>query len=971
MEITTKKTALSSLLALTLSFGLTGCSDRFKLDDDGNSPSWLGNSIYEELKNPNPENLTGSFNYFLRLADDLGYQETLNKTGSKTVFVANDEAFERFFKSNTWGVKSFDQLSLAQKKQLFYGSMLDNAMLVEMLSNVPYDDTSVLKGIALKHTSSLNTTDSITYVPAEGKGGVFPASNPYWDPYRETGIHMVMDATKPMLVHFTADQMRSNDITIDGDNSDFQVVTGIKYDEDKNSAFVFRNEIINEDVTCKNGYIHQLKDVLVLPGNLAEVIRTNGKTNLFSRMLDRFSAPFYDAVTTNNYNAYAADNGLPTIDRIYQKRYFSARSQGATLNSDPENPQVRVNDLLPFDPGWNEYTSGENGSNALGDLCTMFVPTDDALAKYFLKGGEGQFLIDRFGKKANTLENLEENIDSIPLNIVNAFVSNLMNVSFNGSVPSKFGTVTDDASDPMGLELSVLERDKSGIYDVKIANNGVAYMLNTVFAPNKYQAVSAPALLYQNMRVMNEAINDGSTGNNYLRLERNYYAYLLAMKANYVLFIPTDEAFGKMYIDPAYYGHTSPTNPSRALHFYMDKNARLACSYYRYDKATNTVSDSLGVLQIPTQNQPAFASQLIDILEYHTLVLDSTETFGSRRFYQTKHGAPIVYDAKKGVSADGVNFVKLAPEYTYNQKNGRTYALDQIIQPLMTSVHDVLNSSEQFSEFMALCQNMSAGRDIFAFADDKMSKVNEASKKPYMQAYYPFVGKNGLTDNINYFSNFNYTVYAPDNAAMEIAYDQKGLPRWEDIQAIYEKWYEYTDDGTNVNPWSTLLSPTNTTLTTAQKQELTTDRMRVLAMVNALNDFVRYHFQNNSVFADVTVGNGKYSSAKVNDYGVPDKLEVVGGSNQFKVRDHAGQEIVIKEGAGRVVNKLTRDYALNAPAGSATAIRSSSFAVIHQISTPLNSNASGRYDDLWTGRNATKKLASFRTLFDTTLYKRY
>ena len=61
----------------------------------------------------------------------------------------------------------------------------------------------------------------------------------------------------------------------------------------------------------------------------------------------------------------------------------------------------------------------------------------------------------------------------------------------------------------MGLSTDVINRNADGTYDVKIANNGVAYMLNTVFAPNRYVAVSAPALLSDNMKIMNTAIQDG------------------------------------------------------------------------------------------------------------------------------------------------------------------------------------------------------------------------------------------------------------------------------------------------------------------------------------------------------------------------------------------------------------------------------------------------------------------------------
>lgn len=978
MEITTKKTAFSALLALALSAGFTGCSDRFDLDDDGNRPGWLGQSIYDELKNPSSGKLDGTFNTVIRLVDDLGYAETLSKTGSKTVFVANDEAYARFFENNPWGVSSYEQLTLAQKKQLLFGAMLDNAMLVEMLSNVPYygNGQTTQKGIALKHTTGLSVTDSITYVAPNGD---LPANNTYWDYYRDKGIHMVMDATQPMLVHFTADQMRSNDITVAGDNSDFKVITGIPYDQKKNSAFVFRNEIENADVTCQNGYVHQLSEVLVLPGNLAEVIRTNGSSNLFSRMLDRFSAPVYDAVTTRNYNAFAQENGLATIDSIFQKRYFSNRSQGGLpFNKDPYGTTVR--EVLSFDPGWNEYTGNVIGADPLSDLCTIFVPDDKAMTEYFMPGGSGAFIMEQYGKKENTPENLEENIDSIPQNIVKAFLDNLMNPSFNASVPSKFNNVMDDASDPMGLKLEIIKQNADGVYDVKIANNGVAYMLNTVFAPNKYQAVSAPALLNSSMRVMNEAINDGDEGKDYLKLNQNFYAYLLAMKANYAFFIPSDAAFRDFYyVDPAFVAHDMNTTKSpRVLRFYFDsKKGGLLCSQWKYDPKTQVIGDSIGEV-----TSAAFRSQLIDILNYHTIVLKSPvydpetgeeisrEQMGERRFYKTKHGGAVIFDKDKSVTATGIgafgsdhaNIKKV-----YNQKNGTTYSIDRVIQAPTASVYSVLQDNEQFSEFLALCSN--GDMDLFMdFASDSLSMLNPVTRKKRMNSLHAFVSNNGLTDNVNYFNTYNYTVYAPDNEAMQIAYS-KGLPTWSEIEVIYDKWREYNDEGKV--KWSTLLDDKNTTLTTEQKQNLKNDRNRVLAMVRAIDAFIRYHFQDNSIFADNIVDEGEYATANANDLGVRMRLKVSGGGGQIVVQDASGQQLVVKEEGQRIVNKLTRDYVFDNAARLATAIRTSSFAVVHQISKPLINNTSGRFDGLWSGSNAKKKLAEFRQKFDTYLYKRY
>ncbi|MBQ9654949.1 MAG: hypothetical protein IJV38_02885 [Prevotella sp.] len=940
------KKAFYGLCLAVVSGGFFSCTDRYDLDDKGNYPSWLGSSVYDQLKNPNQEVLTGTFNNYVRLIEDMGYAETLGKTGSKTVFPANDEAFDRFYANNSWGVRRYEDLTEAMKKQLLYSSMLDNAILVEMLSNVSYDATSVTQGIAMKHTTGANVIDTITHI--YGAAGM-PENNAYWERFYDKGIYLVMDATRPMMVHFTAEQLTTNSITTRGENSDFEVITGSPYNDEENSAYIFRNKIINADVTCQNGYIHQLQDVLVPPGNIAELIRTNGESNYFSRMMERFSAPFYDVATTNNYNDYAQANGLPLIDSVYQKRYFSNRSQGAALKLDPNGTEVK--ELLPYDPGWNAYTNGLTGSNALSDLAAIFVPTDEAMKEYFLPGGSGSFIIDQYGAKENTEENLKENIDSIPHDIVQAFLDNLMKSSFTGTVPSKFGDVMDDASDPMGLTLDVLNKNADGTYDVKIANNGVAYMLNTVFAPNRFVAVSAPALLTDNMKIMNTAIQDGYKDNKPLNFDQNFYAYLLAMTANYAFFIPTDQAFGQYYVDPTNLKHDQP----RALRFYyQNRSPYVFCSAWQYNPLTGEVGDSIGV--VATAN---FRSQMIDVLNFHTVVLADGEKVGTNQYYKTKHGGEIRFGDGR-VSSGGQIDNGLPISYvtkTYNQKNGTSYAIDHLIQAPQKSVYSVLGETQQISEFNNLCNGFND--TLFFFASDKMKEVNKVTGKQRVRGYELFVneiGHFGLDYDVKFFNSYNYTVYAPDNEAMKKAYE-RGLPRWEDVHAIYDeykdKWTEQQEDG-------------------IYSDDVINARNKALAMLEEINAFIRYHFQDNAVYVDNVIDAGVYATACSDTLGVREKLTVGGSARQMTVTDNRGQQINISTGGGRLVNQMTRDYVFNQTARTATQISTSSFAVIHQIDTPLNRHSdSDRYDALWTGQNAKQKLAAYRRLYDSQLYKQY
>lgn len=882
--------------------------------DSDHKPASLGGSIYEELKNPNPDHLTGTFKTYLRLVDDLNYSSTLSRTGSKTVFPANDEAFERFFQSNKWGVTSYEELSNSQKKLLLYSSMIDNALLVSMLSNVSGGTDGITAGLGLKHPTSVSVIERLEHYYDAAQ---MPANNSWWKKYYQTGIDVVSDNTRPMMVHFTREQMVNNNITTVGENSDFSILTGETYDEASKPAYIFNDRIINRDITCMNGYIQQLQDVLLPPGNMAQVLRDENETSIFSRMVDYFAAPYYDAATTNQYNDWAVANNVPTIDSIYQVRYLSSRSQNASLVVDPSGNTMGQGRYLSYDPGWNQYYPAHANTSSIDysitDMGAMFVPCDAAIKKYFLPGGSGAFLIDIYGTKDNTEANLLENLDSMYVKnpqVISAFIKNLQKNSFVETVPSKFESIINDASENMGMNLSYLKQNSDGKYDIKIANNGVIYILNDMIAPDEYQAVLAPASSYPDMRIMNWAIQDRK----YLGVDFKFY--LLAMSANYAFFIPEDEAFNAYYIDPASLGHQKP----EVLHFYYNekKNPVVRCDRYYYDVATGTLGDRIGEVADISQR----SSQLVDILNYHTVLMESGETFGHNKYYKTKHGGEICLQGNGEAGSSVVSGAQIdngaAPSVikaVYNEKNGTAFRVSKIIQAPQNSVAKTLKNNDQFSEFYEACAGFSA-TDILKWAgiSDDTNSFGTTEQDQYIIFTSTYgTGKNAikkacLDENVKMFNTYNYTLYAPDNAAMEEAY-ANGLPRWSNIQALFE---EYGDE-----------APDNV-------------RAEVLEQIKAIREFVRYHFQSISLYADKTVEGGTYQTLATNELGLAREIKVSGGNDKIVVTDGAGiQHIVDANAAGKVANAMARDYWFNSSALSATAITTSSFCAVHEISKPF------------------------------------
>ena len=934
-------------VSLVLTGLMSGCIDKNEPVDADSKPDWLGGSIYQELRNPDQSRLTGTFNTYLRLVDDLKLSETLDRTGSKTVFPANDAAFERFFQSNDWGVRSYDDLTDAQKKLLLYNSMLDNALLLNMLSNrsntTDASNPTTEKGMAMKHQTNANVIDSVEYLV---KGSDMPQNNKYWDKYRDKGIHLVSDDSRSMMVHFTREHMLTNGITTSGENSDFAILTGTPYTE--GVAYIFGDRIIRGDITCMNGYVHQMEDVIVPPGNIGQVLRNAKDTKYFSRILDYFAVPYYTAAVTNDYNAWVrqqTDSKYTQIDSIFQIRYLSNQT-GHNITNDPDGNLVSGSSVLAFDPGWNQYSPLQSTAQvdyALNDVAAMFVPVDEAIEQFFVEGN-GAYLIDIYGDRPNTKENLAENLDSLQSrrpDILTNFIKNLMKPSFINTVPSRFEGIQNDAQMNMGMNTSLLQKKENGKYDIVMANNGVIYKLNQMIAPDRYQSVMGPSSTYLDMQVMNWAVTDPEAQSSSNKLNVGFSYYLLAMTANFGFFIPDDEAFDNFYIDPTSLGHQQP----EALKFYYDATTRttLHCDRYAYDPATGTVGDRLGEVSISRVK-----SLLIDILNYHTVVLDEGEVIGEggKHYYKTKHGGEIYVEAgTQGTKVYGGqqidnNFTPATIEEVYNQKNGRAYRIDRALQPPVNSVSKTLKSDSRFSEFYNVCAGFSA-KDLLAWAgiSDSVNSFGITAQDAYIifssdrGSGKNVVANSCLDENVKMFNTYNYTLYAPNNQAMEIAYGA-GLPSWDDIEAIYTR---YTDPDGEYSA-----------------DQIEAAKAEAYAKIRALRDFARYHFQSLSMYADKGSFDTQICQSLSRDnLGIAIDLKVTGSDDRITVQDVAGVTHVIDATDGsKLVNKMARDYWFNSSRTSATEIYTSSFCAVHEISEPFYVYASKKFNDAWSSREA-------------------
>lgn len=696
--------------------GLSAC-DGYDLAE--NDPSWLGSSIYDYLKND------GNYTNMVRLIDDLNYSEVLAKTGSKTLFVADDAAFSRFYQTNSWGVHSYDGLSLAQKKLLLYGSMINNSCQVAYLSS----SEGPTEGDCMRRLTATSEYDSVPVL----RPSQMP-DNPYWASYRESGnpIVCMSDITAPPMIHFIEAFLTNKLIT----NEDCNFLFNHQTERQAGDANVNGIMMTEQNIKCSNGFVHKMAEVLTPLPNMADFISQHPTTQGYARLLNRYCAPYYAGdEATREYNRLYNTN----IDSLYEKRYFSERSQGGqplVLTPD-EGP---VNGQLKFDPGWNQFYSATTNSTAINvalqeNMGVMLVPTDEALDRYWNEGA-GKVLKDYYG----SWDNVPDKVVSKMLNV------NMLN-SFTSSVPSKFYTVLNDANDELGLKEEFID-------SVYMACNGAIYLTNKVFNPVAYISVTFPALINETMSVLYWGVE-----------QLGFDVYLNSQNTYYSLFIPNNDALLN-YIDPCSYGKTS----TQLFRFHYKASAqteeeKVWASIWNYDTATGLVGDSIG-----EASYSQITNRLEDILNTH-IVIGNVEN--GNTFFQTKGGSMVrVQNASAGIGGMTVQgglqiedgkAVRVVGIYDESYEgNGKTYILaDEPILTARKSVFDVLGEHDEFRAFHDLLQSSSLLETKHVIGTDEHGAP---------------------TQNVSLFNTYRYTVYVPTNEAIERLQISGQLPTWDEVE---------------------------------------------------------------------------------------------------------------------------------------------------------------------------------------------
>jgi len=846
-------------------FVLSSCQ---QYDLDENTPEGWGNSIYSWLDEQ------GNFTNTVRMINDLNYQEVLGKTGSKTLFVADDAAYDRFYGDNPWGVKRYEDLSLAQKKMLLFGNMIDNSIQLNSLSTI--QGKPLKEGQAMRRFSALSEYDTIPVLKTQDM-----PDNKYWKRHRESGKDMVCmeDGTAVPMLLFLEAQLSNNRIT----NEDYNFLFNHTTNRQSGDASVNGINVVEDNIRCANGFIHRTAEVVTPLTNMAELIATKPQVSMFNKLLERFCAPYPDGkdlAKTERYNYLYGTS----VDTVYTKRFFNEKNQVA-VDRTPDGGGVPAQ--LLFDPEWNSYYSTSNKDNSEGnaaeqrDMAVMMVPSDAAMREYW--EGAGKPLSENYASW-----------DDVPDDVIIKLLNVNMLPSFTSSVPSKFDAVLNDANDPMGVNVADID-------SVWMSCNGAIYLTNKVYSPTAYVSVSFPALINRNMKIIDWAIT-----------QCKYNVYLNALGSDYSFFIPTNNALIE-YIDPCSFGKPN----LQLLSFRWDEtktniNERVYAVLYNYDEQTGE-RDSIGTVT----NWNRITRCLQDILDTHIVIGKVWE--GDHTYFRTKNGTGIRITNPKDESN-----MKVEGSYqmyegqplnvtrVYDQRkevaggNGKSYVLEG--QPIMgtrLTVYDQLAAHPKyFGKFLELLE----GSPLLETKHD-------------MGTGDPNQDKACGGTNISVFNTYHYTIYVPDNEAIEQLQKEGKLSSWEQVDEDHQAGNE---------------------------EKAASDSLNIV-------NFLKYHIQDNALYIGAQNESGDFETSLINKktrrfYMVKsqlkdDEIEVLDAVDQENAKNGIDTKHYVKkisyiddDGIQRdLYNIQAREYMYNNnDALTATELYTTSSAVIHLIDKPLS-----------------------------------
>ena len=857
---------LGGLCGAALMFGLSACSDDLLLG----TPEWLGTSIYEELESRGDYSVTLALINSSPVAAD-NYRELLSKTGSKTLFVADDAAWQRFFDKNKqlpaenpWSTitstESFNASGNELKvRRLLKGMMLNNAYVLDLLGNLSSDPSTANVEDAADACMRRNTSISNLDMRGEVQKADFPAEKlpnasgvldiDWWEDFRGMSAITTMpavlngaDNTKPngaaylytsnygvpdlpTMVHFSpsfavSKGFSGEDVSILSGgvaNSTSQtVVNGVAIDPD------------NANITCQNGYIHKMVEVPYPVSNMMEKLSYEPQYSIFYKQLQRFSYP---------YKNQAQKDNLGVSDDVYTIRYINSGDYaGHCALTQDHDGKKEADAYLPYDPAWNHYYLAGGAYTYQMDAALMLVPRNDQMESFLTTEGQGAELTAKYAAGQTP------SWDLYPDAIVAQLMQNCMLTNFLSFLPHNVNKIKDTSK----TLIDGLDTDK--IANCYVCGNGVIYGLSMNIVPPTYRDVTSTMLINKEKDKEESRDKGFSVFYNFIQKDRDipgaaagYASYLSSFDGTkYVLFCPYDKAMRKV-IDPSSVkrngGRLEDEKGPILFRFDYDGGRILPwIEPYGYtvdndgvvnpDAKYGTLSrdDSFKSTTSPSTWYSSISYKMLcyimenSVCPVYNLPAGANPLEPSYTYYKTKAGSAIKVDWDRGSTIKTAGYAGgyqaqfnrsvVSGESASLKANGAALPVDEVLLPATKSPYTVLK--EEFPDFFKYVES-----------NLKYTSSNDGNGHVILPS----------TDKaITLLRPYNYTIYVPTKRAIDMQVNSYQVPR--------SVWLDDIGSEENIK----------TTFPGISDDDIETIKTIRTKLDTALNRYLAYHVQDYAVF---------------------------------------------------------------------------------------------------------------------------
>ena len=593
----------------------------------------------------------------------------------------------------------------------------------------------------------------------------------------------------------------------------------------------------------------------------------------------------------------------------------------------------------------------------------IILPTDEALKAFLLTTDNP---LRSFGINQ---DNYYTMLMSLPREVLQPFVKEWFRTSFTDVLPSRYSNMRSAKGHQLLAGVTTPEAYKLAVQQVITAADGIIVVVDAV--PNAEDLRNELTFVKLAGRVAGAALtaNDRYEGERRTSPFSTDYQREMHNKS-FTMFVPTDaglEQYG--LVDPIsmasnnrvswrYWSLTPDSISSNGT-----CQIAVAARAYRYDynKVRNTETDrplsatysSYANENCATGNYGPIKRQLLtDMLDQHIVLQDVNSLLNTpRSWYLSRSGMPIYMKEHTSTNIvvnggmqidlnekDAADKHDCTLQFVGQNNTGTSVFIDRPMQPTTQNVYQRLQSNDAFSTFFEYAEALNN-----AYTLKEMLFGDEASEALMGRKYTIFDNSNGSnarygnanTMLVNFFHNFNYTIFVPTNEGMQKAVEA-GLPTIESI----EQFVEESMDGDGQLP--------------DDKREQA--QARYLTLLN----FLKYHFCDKSYFLepDLESGDIEQTTTACIDASNQQALtaDINSGNGMLMVRDASNRYKAVKPD---LANIIARDAEFNNDPTRARYIRSASNVVLHGIDNAdyllFDNTLNGDFTRAWRTPSAARK----------------